>query len=29
VAISVHVYDADISRLGNRIGREYTLPVRA
>ena len=27
VAISVHVYGADISRLGNSIRREYTLPV--
>jgi len=29
VAISIHVYGADISRLGNSIRREYTLPVRA
>ena len=29
VAISMHVYGADISRLGNSIRREYTLPVRA
>jgi 3-mercaptopropionate dioxygenase len=28
VAISMHVYGADISRLGNSIRREYTLPVR-
>ena len=28
VAISLHVYGADISRLGNSIRREYTLPVR-
>jgi 3-mercaptopropionate dioxygenase len=28
-AISMHVYGADISRLGNSIRREYTLPVRA
>ena len=27
VAISVHVYGADISRLGNSIRREYALPV--
>jgi 3-mercaptopropionate dioxygenase len=27
VAISVHVYGADISRLGNSIRREYTLPI--
>jgi hypothetical protein len=26
---SMHVYGADISRLGNSIRREYTLPVRA
>jgi predicted metal-dependent enzyme (double-stranded beta helix superfamily) len=26
-AISMHVYGADISRLGNSIRREYTLPV--
>ena len=26
VAISMHVYGADISRLGNSIRREYTLP---
>jgi 3-mercaptopropionate dioxygenase len=29
VAISMHVYGADISRLGNSIRREYILPVRA
>src|SRR6266700_2740272 len=29
VAISMHVYGADISRLGNSIRREYTLHVRA
>jgi predicted metal-dependent enzyme (double-stranded beta helix superfamily) len=29
VAISMHIYGADISRLGNSIRREYTLPVRA
>ena len=29
VAISMHVYGADISRLGNSIRREYTLPIRA
>jgi 3-mercaptopropionate dioxygenase len=29
VAISMHVYGADISRLGNSIRREYTLPVRS
>jgi 3-mercaptopropionate dioxygenase len=29
VAVSMHVYGADISRLGNSIRREYTLPVRA
>jgi 3-mercaptopropionate dioxygenase len=28
VAISVHVYGADLSRLGNSIRREYTLPTR-
>jgi predicted metal-dependent enzyme (double-stranded beta helix superfamily) len=28
VAISMHVYGADISRLGNSIRREYSLPVR-
>jgi len=27
VAISLHVYGADISRLGNSIRREYTLPI--
>jgi 3-mercaptopropionate dioxygenase len=27
VAVSMHVYGADISRLGNSIRREYTLPV--
>jgi len=25
----MHVYGADISRLGNSIRREYTRPVRA
>jgi 3-mercaptopropionate dioxygenase len=29
VAISMHVYGADISRLGNSIRREYALPIRA
>jgi 3-mercaptopropionate dioxygenase len=29
VAISMHVYGADISRLGNSIRREYTLPILA
>jgi 3-mercaptopropionate dioxygenase len=29
VAISMHIYGADISRLGNSIRREYALPVRA
>ena len=29
VAISMHVYGADISRLGNSIRREYALPVHA
>jgi 3-mercaptopropionate dioxygenase len=29
VAISMHIYGADISRLGNSIRREYRLPVRA
>lgn len=29
VAVSMHVYGADISRLGNSIRREYTLPIRA
>jgi len=29
VAISMHIYGADISRLGNSIRREYTLPVHA
>jgi predicted metal-dependent enzyme (double-stranded beta helix superfamily) len=29
VAISIHVYGADISRLGNSIRREYTLPIRS
>jgi 3-mercaptopropionate dioxygenase len=29
VAVSMHVYGADISRLGNSIRREYTLPVTA
>ena len=29
VAISMHVYGADISRLGNSIRHEYTLPVHA
>ena len=28
VAISMHVYGADISRLGNSIRREYALPTR-
>jgi 3-mercaptopropionate dioxygenase len=28
VAISMHVYGADISRLGNSIRREYILPIR-
>jgi predicted metal-dependent enzyme (double-stranded beta helix superfamily) len=28
VAISMHIYGADISRLGDSIRREYTLPVR-
>jgi len=28
VAISMHVYGADISRLGNSIRREYSLPIR-
>ena len=28
VAISMHVYGADISRLGNSIRREYHLPIR-
>ena len=28
VAISMHVYGADISRLGNSIRREYTLPIQ-
>ena len=27
VAVSAHVYGADISRLGNSIRREYTLPL--
>jgi 3-mercaptopropionate dioxygenase len=27
VAVSMHVYGADISRLGNSIRREYTLPI--
>jgi predicted metal-dependent enzyme (double-stranded beta helix superfamily) len=27
VAISMHVYGADISRLGNSIRREYALPT--
>ena len=27
VAISMHVYGADISRLGNSIRREYNVPV--
>jgi hypothetical protein len=27
VAISMHVYGADISRLGNSIRREYALPL--
>ncbi len=29
VAVSMDVYGADISRLGNSIRREYTLPVRS
>ena len=28
VAISMHVYGADISRLGTSIRREYSLPIR-
>ncbi len=28
VAVSMHVYGADISRLGSSIRREYTLPIR-
>jgi 3-mercaptopropionate dioxygenase len=28
IAISMHVYGADISRLGNSIRREYALPLR-
>jgi 3-mercaptopropionate dioxygenase len=28
VAVSMHVYGADISRLGNSIRREYTVPIR-
>ena len=28
VAVSMHVYGADISRLGNSIRREYILPIR-
>jgi 3-mercaptopropionate dioxygenase len=28
IAISMHVYGADISRLGNSIRREYPLPIR-
>jgi 3-mercaptopropionate dioxygenase len=27
VAVSMHIYGADISRLGNSIRREYTLPI--
>jgi 3-mercaptopropionate dioxygenase len=27
IAISMHVYGADISRLGNSIRREYTVPI--
>ena len=27
VAVSMHIYGADISRLGNSIRREYTLPL--
>lgn len=27
VAISMHIYGADISRLGNSVRREYTLPI--
>ena len=29
VAVSMHIYGADISRLGNSIRREYTLPVES
>jgi 3-mercaptopropionate dioxygenase len=29
VAVSMHVYGADISRLGNSIRREYTIPIRS
>ena len=29
VAISIHIYGTDISRLGNSIRREYTLPVHS
>jgi predicted metal-dependent enzyme (double-stranded beta helix superfamily) len=29
VAISMHIYGADISRLGTSIRREYTLPTRS
>src|SRR5205085_8480485 len=29
VAISMHIYGADIARLGNSIRREYSLPLRA
>ena len=29
VAVSMHVYGADISRLGNSIRREYTFPIRS
>ena len=29
VAVSMHIYGADISRLGNSIRREYTLPVQS
>jgi predicted metal-dependent enzyme (double-stranded beta helix superfamily) len=29
VAISMHVYGADISRLGNSIRREYALPIHS
>ena len=28
VAISMHVYGTDISRLGNSIRREYSLPIQ-
>jgi predicted metal-dependent enzyme (double-stranded beta helix superfamily) len=29
VAISMHVYGTDISRLGSSIRREYTLPIHS